>query len=180
MSLSEAHRELGYDPATILAEIKNDLQKIDAAGLILDSDPRKTTQAGQLQGVATPPPAPASPPAAPPDGTMARVERMFEAVLVGQRNGHAPPPQPINVDARSFIEAGAIAAPPPQALTINAPMTIESGAITPAPVTVDARSTIEPGALTLNPPPQSQITVVRTPKVRGRRKKANPPPPEPA
>lgn len=49
-SLSEVLRERGYDPKKILKQIANDNRLIDELGLILDSDPRKTTQAGQLQG----------------------------------------------------------------------------------------------------------------------------------
>jgi lambda family phage portal protein len=65
MTLSEALRERGYDPETVLAEMATDLQKLDELQLILDSDPRNMTQAGQLQGAAaakykTPAPAPAS------------------------------------------------------------------------------------------------------------------------
>lgn len=51
-SLSEALRELGYDPETVLTEIDRDNQRLDALGIVLDSDPRKMTQAGQLQGEA--------------------------------------------------------------------------------------------------------------------------------
>lgn len=51
---SEAVRERGLDPEAVLAEMVADNKKFDAAGIILDSDPRKTTQAGQLQGEALP------------------------------------------------------------------------------------------------------------------------------
>lgn len=51
-SLSEALRERGYDPDEVLGELAADLQKLDDLGIILDIDPRKTTQAGQLQGEA--------------------------------------------------------------------------------------------------------------------------------
>ena len=52
MSLSEAIRERGYDPDTMLEEIAADNKKIDKLGLILDSDARKTTQAGQPRDTA--------------------------------------------------------------------------------------------------------------------------------
>jgi capsid protein len=46
MSLSEALRERGYDPRAVLAEIAADNTLLDKLGIILDSDPRMTTQAG--------------------------------------------------------------------------------------------------------------------------------------
>jgi lambda family phage portal protein len=55
-TLSEALRERGYDPEAVLAEMAADNDRIDALGLILDSDPRKMTQAGQLQGDGLPKP----------------------------------------------------------------------------------------------------------------------------
>lgn len=62
MSLSEALRERGYDPDTVLAEIASDNAKIDRLKLVLDSDPRNTSQAGQpvATTAATPPPEPAA------------------------------------------------------------------------------------------------------------------------
>lgn len=49
MSLNEAVRERGYDPDTHWAEIAKGNAERDALGLVLDSDPRQTTGAGQLQ-----------------------------------------------------------------------------------------------------------------------------------
>ncbi|MNY54344.1 hypothetical protein D3C86_1902030 [compost metagenome] len=46
-SLSQVIRERGYDPATVLKEIADDNQLLDDLNLILDSDPRRTTQQGQ-------------------------------------------------------------------------------------------------------------------------------------
>lgn len=71
-TLSDALRERGYDPDTVLKEMAADNKKLDELGLILDSDARNMTQAGQLQGEAAkglnPVPAPAPPaPAAPAD-----------------------------------------------------------------------------------------------------------------
>lgn len=56
-SLADAIRERGYDPDELLAEIKETNTKLDTMGIVLDSDPRKMTQAGQSQGTepATPP-----------------------------------------------------------------------------------------------------------------------------
>ena len=48
-SWSESVRERGYDPDELIAEIKSDYDKLDAAGIVLDCDPRKMTQAGQQQ-----------------------------------------------------------------------------------------------------------------------------------
>jgi len=46
-TLSDALRERGYDPAVVLREMAADNKLLDELGLVLDSDPRKTTQAGQ-------------------------------------------------------------------------------------------------------------------------------------
>lgn len=63
MSLREALRERGYDPDEVLEEIAESNRELDRLELLLDSDPRNLTQAGQLQGEAaassTPAPAPA-------------------------------------------------------------------------------------------------------------------------
>jgi lambda family phage portal protein len=54
MSLSEALRERGRDPQQVFEEMASDNKTLDKLGLILDSDPRQMTQAGQLQGKALP------------------------------------------------------------------------------------------------------------------------------
>lgn len=46
MSLSEALRERGYRPTKVLEEIAADKKELDRLGLILDTDPSQTTQAG--------------------------------------------------------------------------------------------------------------------------------------
>ena len=46
-SLSGALRARGRDPARIFAEIKADIEALDAAGLTLDTDPRKVSLQGQ-------------------------------------------------------------------------------------------------------------------------------------
>jgi lambda family phage portal protein len=48
-SLSEVIRERGYDPKTLLEEMAADNELLDKLKLILDSDPRRMTQAGQAQ-----------------------------------------------------------------------------------------------------------------------------------
>ncbi len=48
-SLSEVIRESGYDPEEVLNEIHDDFEKTDKLGLVLDCDPRKTSQAGLTQ-----------------------------------------------------------------------------------------------------------------------------------
>jgi len=53
MTWAQAIRELGYDPREQLAEIEEYNKLLDEAGIVLDTDPRKTTAAGQAQ-----PPAP--------------------------------------------------------------------------------------------------------------------------
>lgn len=61
-------RERGEDPDEVLEEMREWNEKLDAAGVVLDSDPRRMTQAGQVQGskAATEPVSdkPAPPPAA--------------------------------------------------------------------------------------------------------------------
>lgn len=47
----EALRERGVDPDEYLREQTEWNRKVDAAGIVLDSDPRKMTQAGQFQSV---------------------------------------------------------------------------------------------------------------------------------
>lgn len=47
LSWPEMVRERGYDPEAVLTEIAEWNAKFDALGVILDSDPRKTTQQGQ-------------------------------------------------------------------------------------------------------------------------------------
>jgi lambda family phage portal protein len=54
-SLSEVLRERGYDPKVVLNELAGDFKQLDALGLLLDSDPRNMTQAGQIQSVAEAP-----------------------------------------------------------------------------------------------------------------------------
>jgi lambda family phage portal protein len=61
-------RSLGYsDPKALLLEIKECNDFLDANGIVLDSDPRKTTYGGQLQGggVVEPEPDPGPPPPGP-------------------------------------------------------------------------------------------------------------------
>jgi lambda family phage portal protein len=65
----QALRELGYDPATVVAEIAASNEVLDENDIILDSDPRRTAMTGQAQmggGDAAPPPARAEPPPIPP------------------------------------------------------------------------------------------------------------------
>ncbi|MDZ4678405.1 MAG: phage portal protein [Oligoflexia bacterium] len=46
LTQSEAIRQQGYDPEQQFEEMNQDNQRLDSLGLILDSDPRKTSQAG--------------------------------------------------------------------------------------------------------------------------------------
>lgn len=50
LTLSEAIRERGYDPEELLGEMADDNALLDELGIVLDSDARKMTQAGQAQG----------------------------------------------------------------------------------------------------------------------------------
>lgn len=49
MTWAQAVRELGYDPRAQLKEIEEYNKLLDAAGIVLDSDPRRTNAAGQAQ-----------------------------------------------------------------------------------------------------------------------------------
>jgi lambda family phage portal protein len=53
VTLSESIRERGYDPDELLNEMAEDNKKLDKLGIILDSDPRKMSQAGQMQASQT-------------------------------------------------------------------------------------------------------------------------------
>jgi lambda family phage portal protein len=59
-TLPDALRERGYIPDVFLQEYKDSNDKLDALGIVLDCDPRKMTQAGQVQGTPIMPSAPAS------------------------------------------------------------------------------------------------------------------------
>ncbi len=65
MSLSEALRERGYEPEDVLREMAADNALMDKLGLMLDSDPRKTSDAGLTQARAGAGAASSSPKAAP-------------------------------------------------------------------------------------------------------------------
>lgn len=54
MTLPEAMREQGYDPQNMLKEIAEFNAAMDAAGVVLDSDPRQTSAAGTTQNTVTP------------------------------------------------------------------------------------------------------------------------------
>lgn len=202
---SDVWREQGYDRDSFLAEYQEDLKALDARGIILDSDARQTTQAGQLQGKARPP-APAAPAATPEYSADAERADRYEAALVrlaANGNGHHPPPAPIIIPpAEVKFEAGAIrggdvtvapadvvvhpAAAPIVNINENA---VRAGDVTVAPaevhtpVNVHAPMVIEPGAIrggdtTVTPPPASQITVVKTPARRPRTRKTRGPEPD--
>lgn len=52
-SLPEALRSQGYDPEHVLTEIQQNNELLDRLGLVLDTDPRKTTNQGQQQKTET-------------------------------------------------------------------------------------------------------------------------------
>ncbi len=64
MTPSEAIRERGYDPATFWDEYGEDFAELDRREIIVDSDARKMTQAGQAQFVT---PTLGDPPEGPPE-----------------------------------------------------------------------------------------------------------------
>jgi capsid protein len=53
-SWSESVRERGYDPAELAEEMAADNKLFDRLGIISDSDPRQTTQAGQPRTTTAP------------------------------------------------------------------------------------------------------------------------------
>lgn len=57
-SWSEVIRELGNDPDSVIQEIADDAARFDKHELILDIDPRRTTQSGQQQATGAPNEAP--------------------------------------------------------------------------------------------------------------------------
>jgi capsid protein len=52
MTLKEAIARQGYDPAQVLAEIAATNAELDAAGITLDTDPRRSTRTGQEKAAA--------------------------------------------------------------------------------------------------------------------------------
>lgn len=50
-SFQGACRERGIDPRALLKQIKEDADLFDEYGLVLDIDPRRTTNSGQMQSV---------------------------------------------------------------------------------------------------------------------------------
>lgn len=52
-TMPEAIRERGYDPIEFIDEMADFYKELDKRGIILDSDPRKMTQAGQAQAPLT-------------------------------------------------------------------------------------------------------------------------------
>lgn len=171
-SLSEALRERGYDPKEVLAEIAADNALLDKLGIILDSDPRNTTQAGNPRQIAQA--APAEPDAdegdggKPPKGDkgktppaggdggdgeddaedkparLARIELLAELVLEHLR---ATKPQAVNIRATTTIEKGAIQS------NVTSPTTIAEGAIqtaiAPGAIRLDQPITVAPAELTI-------------------------------
>ena len=55
MTLKEAIARQGYDPAQVLAEIASTNAELDAAGITLDTDPRRSTKTGQEKAATSDP-----------------------------------------------------------------------------------------------------------------------------
>lgn len=49
MSLSEAIRQLGYEPREVMNELAADYKLLDELGIVVDSDPRKVMKSGMIQ-----------------------------------------------------------------------------------------------------------------------------------
>jgi lambda family phage portal protein len=173
MTLSEAIRERGYDPDDMLNEMAADWKTVDRLKLILDSDPRNTTQAGQPRETAAAN-APATPPAAEPtadrvlallaelsarqEATERRVQRQLDRIELAalDRRMAAPDPEPLVLPSLSSHEP-----PAPPVINVDARTTIEPGAFRfePPAVQVDARTTVEPARVEIAPaaPPEVHV-----------------------
>lgn len=66
-TLPDALRERGYDLDEFLQEVADTNAELDRLGIMLDSDPRRMTQAGQAQGTKAANTTPPAPPADPPE-----------------------------------------------------------------------------------------------------------------
>jgi len=163
----EMIRELGYDPDQVFEELVAWNKKFDAAEVILDGDPRATTQQGGPRdaGGAAGSPEPAVPaassangsarsngnghhPPAPEDGWKT-IERTLSR-LVDARDAREQMPAP-NVNVTVPFADGAIRLEPAAAPEIN----------------VDARTSISDGAVRVEvaPPPPAEIHV-EAPEIR--------------
>jgi lambda family phage portal protein len=167
-TLPDAIRERGYDPDELLAEYKASNELLDKLGLILDSDPRHTTQQGGPRD-STPPTAPTPAPAeAPVSGSngngryhrddIDRAWRILEETIhraLEIRRMETTSPPPVNVTTGStnvLIDKGAVQAnisTPP--VNVEAPVTIQEGAVQ---VDVQAPTQFAEGAIQthINPP----------------------------
>lgn len=140
-TLSETLRELGYDPETILTEMSKDWELVDRLGLILDSDPRKTTQAGL----------PREPSKGPGNGRPAATRAKTNGNGNGS-NGNGRGHDPVaEAEARHAewirgFRAGR------DAVTTQAALEVAraSASQPPAPVSVDARTTVAPAAVSVD------------------------------
>ena len=170
MTWPEMVRERGYDPEQVLEDMKDWNARFDAAGIILDSDPRKTTQAGLLQ---SPPRTNASPKAPSTNGATARAEATMRAVPeiaeqiaaeTAERVARSVVTEAMLREAQAEIEKlTATTHGNGHGHTPDVHVTIAEGAIrtdiqaAPAPnVTVDARTTVAP------PPPAAVHVDART------------------
>jgi len=137
MSLSEAIKERGYDPDSLLAEIDADNKKLDKLGIILDSDARQTTQQGgprnPLQRTVTSPA-----PAAQPAGTNGNGN--------ASRNGHHVDPLALLAQVRALSD---------QIADVVAERMVAERRVDPAPATPPV--TVEVSAPA--PPPAQSIHV---------------------
>jgi lambda family phage portal protein len=134
MTLSEAIRERGYDPDDMLGELAADFKKLDGLGLVLDSDPRKMTQAGQAQSL--------TPAAAAPIDAATASSRVLDFAYDVIR---AEAARPIAIDAH--IDRGAIQVTTPEVRVAGPQITFAKDSIhTETPVT------IAPGAVRVDVP----------------------------
>lgn len=145
-TLPQVLRELGEDPDEILAEIADTNEKLDKLGIVLDSDPRRTTQAGNpiTPPAEAPPPAPPSTPGEEDDEEDEDRARAHERelALIGTLGAQAQRPVTVR------LEPGAIQVSPAP-VTVDARTSIAAGAVqvAPAAVNVDARTSIHEGAV---------------------------------
>lgn len=158
-------RERGYDPEDQLLEIAEWNKKFDAAGIILDSDPRRTTQQGfsPSSDNPTPPPKKAAAPPTPAASTETQsltpermVDRAFSALEIALGQAHQ-----VNI-SEGAVQISTAAAPAPsvtmEAPVVNVttpPVTVEGATVTVSPADV----IIADGAIRIDAP----VTVAATP-----------------
>jgi len=170
-------RERGLNPDKVLGEIEAWNKKLDRAGVILDSDPRRTTQAGNPRDSSkadgSSADAPAKPPAAPSSNGNGNGSRNGAGHLEDRPAGAASVRvlQLELADLRARLDAvrplevhAHVAAAPAPNIDARTDVRVEAGAVQvapppPAEVYVDARTTLQRGAVEVAAAPPAEVHV---------------------